>query len=121
MEKELAAYRLDDRKEINPYLREPVRDEFFIFLNGAYKMLMSLHPGEQIVIEDDVCPENRERFIKVSCMFIMENNPDYEFTNDYTAIKRLLENPVIRIPQILRQIKTKRRQLNELERTSRAG
>lgn len=84
----LANYRLNAWSDFNQYLQEPNRKDFFLFVNKAYDLLLNLEPGDGLIIEQDVDPKNRERFIKVGCMFILEN-PDYEFSSDYRILRRM--------------------------------
>lgn len=116
----LIAYRLNSRAELAAYLGESAKNDFFAFLDKAYRLLLALKPGKELVIENDVSPGNREIFIKAGCLFIMENHPDYEFSNDYSRVIRLAYNPGIEIKEIMYQLKQKKLK-NELERTPRAG
>lgn len=60
-----------------------------------------MKPGEAINILKDVAPANREKFIKIGCLFITEGNSDYLFSDDYTVIKRLLEKPEKKIKEFI--------------------
>lgn len=119
--KNLAIYRMNSLSDFDKYLQESAKAEFFEFLDNAYRILKEMAPGEVLRIEYDVSPENRERLIKVSCLFILETNSDYEFSDDYTVLKRLEQKPETRVQEvILERLQKKRRIKNELERSQGA-
>jgi len=121
MKKNLAIYRLNSLKEIEIYLNGKNRSEFIEFLDQAYGLLLELEPGQELIIENDVCPDNQERFVKVSCLFITENHSDYEFSKDYSRIKRLRQHPEIEIKIIMNLFDHKKSMNNELEQSQGAG
>lgn len=63
--------------------------EFQKYLNKIYEALVNMNPKGHIDILKDVAPANREKFIKIGCLFISEGNTNYIFNTEYTQIKRL--------------------------------
>jgi hypothetical protein len=82
-------YRLNSNAEIDALLAKHGQ-RFMIFVNGVYKVLMEMKPGDLYEFELYVKPENRELFVKVACMFINDQKEnDYVFTQDWNAVRRL--------------------------------
>lgn len=115
----LAVYRLNSWKELEEYLHLPNANEFNTYLNLIYRDLMSLRPESEIRILDDVSPENREKFIKICCLFITEGNTDYTFSDDYTVIKRMDEKPEVSIARYKDLLRIKKEKKNELDKAER--
>lgn len=113
----LAKYRMNSWKEIEAYLLHPEADNFRAYLNKIYGALMAMRPKDEISILTEVAPENREKFIKIGCLFITEGNSDYIYSDDYTVIKRLSEKPEKSIAEFLEKIALKKnRRNNELDK-----
>jgi hypothetical protein len=93
-------------KELQPYLSD------INYLNTIYKALMDMTPKDEINILNDVAPKNREKFIKIGCLFILEGNSDYYFSEYYTSIKRYTDKPC----DFIERIKKKE---NELDKTKK--
>lgn len=85
-----SAYRLQSNSEIDELLSKHGH-RFMTFVNGVYKALMEMKPGDRYEFELHVKPQNRELFVKVACMFINEQKDnDYVFTdNTFRVIQRL--------------------------------
>ena len=62
--------------------------EYTHYIDTVYTALMNMKIGHRFVIANNVKSENIDLFIKITCMFILEGNYEYEFTNDYKAINR---------------------------------
>jgi hypothetical protein len=119
VKEDLLKFRLNAWSDLDKYLSPTEIAGFLDFVNEAYKLLLELKPGEYLELEKDVRPENRKLFVQVACLFILENHPDYQFTTDYSIIKRLRINPQTNIKRIIQQLNNKRKS-NELERSSGA-
>lgn len=105
----LAKYRMNSWTEIQAYLLPPGADNFRAYLNTIYGALMAMRPKDEISILAEVSPENREKFIKIGCLFITEGNSDYIYSDDYTVIKRLSEKPEKSIAEFLEKIALKKK------------
>ena len=57
------------------------------YVNKVWKVLLELKLGESLDVIENVKPERYELFIKIGCLFIQENNMNYEFNNQYTKIR----------------------------------
>lgn len=108
--KEFSQYRLKHYNEID------ISDQgFFTYLNHVYHGLTNMIHGEILDISQNVNPANRAKFIQISCLFIQEGHTDYEFSNDYSRIVRLMEKPEIVVGEIMNQLNQKKIKIkNEL-------
>ena len=57
------------------------------YVNKVWKGLLELKLGESLDVIENVQPERYDLFIKIGCLFIQENNMNYEFNNQYTKIR----------------------------------
>ncbi|WP_419033053.1 hypothetical protein [Dysgonomonas gadei] len=84
--------RMLDFSWINEYISAMGKDAFWKLLNERYKWLMKQPRGWiynialSKVLEGDI---TRDLFIKTVCLFISEGNGDYQFSPDFTTIKRI--------------------------------
>lgn len=84
----LAIHRLNAWSDFDIYLNVPDRSEFWKYVDHVYRELIKLRPLESIDVLKQVHPDSRDKFIKICCMFIREDHPDYYFTPDYKTLKR---------------------------------
>lgn len=63
----------------------------FDYIDFVYGKLNSLSPGESYSVAERIRPENRQRFVKIACMYMSESN-EYVFGKDYFTIRRLEES-----------------------------
>ena len=112
----LSEYRMNSYAEIEAYFLHPGSDNFKVYLNKVYVALESMNPMDKINILKDVAPANREKFVKICCLFISEGNTDYVFSEDYTVIKKLPEKPEKSIAEFKANLNLKRKR-NELDKT----
>jgi len=87
---DFSAYRLESPQELDA-LYARMGDKFMLFLNGVYRTLMNMQPGDTYEFEQHVKPVNRPVFVKIACDFIIHQQAnDYEFTdNTLRVIRRL--------------------------------
>ena len=83
-----ASFRLTDWDWISRYKEKMGTDHFRDYVNGVYSELMKMRVGGVFSLDNEVREENRELFIKIVCMFILEGNSDYDFSSDYKTIRR---------------------------------
>ncbi|MDR1116614.1 MAG: hypothetical protein LBL33_10820 [Tannerella sp.] len=83
-----AQYRLNDYSFIGEYERRMGTEYFRKYRDDVYIHLAKMNPGDRFSVEILVKKENLDLFIKLVCLFILEGNPDYEFTDDYKNVKR---------------------------------
>lgn len=102
-------------KDIEFYFFQPEAHNFRVYMDTIYGALMAMRPKDEISILTEVAPENREKFIKIGCLFITEGNSDYIYSDDYTVIKRLSEKPEKEIAAYLEKIALKKKN-NELDK-----
>ena len=74
------------------YKQELGAEKISEYINRVYQLLTKMKPGSFFSIEKNVKAENRDLFIKVSCMFIDElydsqSSLLYEFNSDATIIR----------------------------------
>jgi hypothetical protein len=84
------------------------REKVCAFVNKVYGILMDMKPLEAMNIEKNVQPANREIFIRTVCLFVHEGNTDYEFTPDWSAVRRLAEKPENAIRRLNAELERKR-------------
>lgn len=114
----LSQSRLNNWSELNVYLQTQEKSDFLKFVNNAYKILLRMYPGEIMRIEKDVRPKNRDKFIKVACLFILEGHAEYEFSDDYSMIIRRQQKPDKIVQQVYKELEIKKNMKNELEQSS---
>ena len=56
------------------------------YVNKVWLALLKLKLDESFDVIENVEPERYDLFVKVGCLFIQENNMNYEFNNEYTKI-----------------------------------
>lgn len=85
--------RMFDYKWITVYISMMGKENFWKLLNDRYKWLMVQPVGwvYDITQNEDLKKRKIERnlFIKTVCLFISEGNGDYQFSKDFTTIKRI--------------------------------
>lgn len=87
MEKvDYSKHRMNDYDWIAKYQSIMGKEEFFYFLNRVYKRMLQMKTGETYKIANKVQEANRDLFIKIVCLFILEGNQNYIFSEDYTKI-----------------------------------
>ncbi len=82
-----AIYRLEDWSWVELYQRRMGDDAFREYRDAVYKKLLSLNPGSSYDIEGHVKTENVELFVKICCSFILEEHPNYSFSDNYKLIR----------------------------------
>lgn len=70
--------------------RFPDIEEYKKYLSKVFLRMLAMQPGECFLIDDNVIPENRDTFIKCVCLFMQGGAIDWQFSEDFTTIKRLL-------------------------------
>jgi hypothetical protein len=83
-----AKYRLTDYSFIEEYEQRMGKEHFRKYRDGVYIHLTGMKAGEKFAVEKPVKKENLDLFIKTVCLFILEGNPYYEFSDDYKYVKR---------------------------------
>lgn len=83
---DFSKHRLNDWKWYNLYRTQLGAEEFDTYYTRVWQLLDSFKENQYYNIIN-VTPENRDLFIKICCQYIMTNKK-YEFSNDYTQIKR---------------------------------
>lgn len=84
--------RMTDYLWVDEYISKMGKDNFWKLLNDRYKWLMKQPVGWVYnitlskVLESEIA---RDLFIKTVCLFISERNGDYQFSKDFTTIKRI--------------------------------
>jgi hypothetical protein len=78
---------MNDYDWIDTYQQKMGKEAFRQYRNSVYEMLMGMRPGEYFTIDDHVKTENIDLFIKMVCLFIVEGNHQYDFTNDYKKVR----------------------------------
>ncbi|MBF0763335.1 MULTISPECIES: hypothetical protein [Parabacteroides] len=96
-----ASFRLTDWDWISRYKEKMGTDHFRDYVNGVYSELMKMRVGGVFSLDNEVREENRELFIKIVCMFILEGNSDYDFSSDYKTIRRHEKATLVRKPRKL--------------------
>ena len=82
-------YRLNNDDELVESKIELGEAHFDKFINKVYGCLLRLQPGQSFQIENRVTDVNRKHFIKMACLFILEQRSRcYVFNADYNQIKR---------------------------------
>lgn len=72
------------------YEKKMGEKEFRSYINRVYGELMALPEGKEFSIEDNVCPQNYDLFVKIGCLFVCEmKNENFEFNSRFTVIRRL--------------------------------
>jgi hypothetical protein len=84
-----AQYRLNDYSFIGEYEQRMGKENFRKYRDDVYIHLTNMKPGEKFSVEQKLRAENIDLFIKIVCLFILDNHYDYEFTNDYKHVKRI--------------------------------
>ncbi len=107
----LSIYRPTTIEELTTF-RKTAGEDFEAYLKNVYKHLLAMRPGGIFDIVQYVDPKNHNWFLKSCCFFIIEGGTDYEFSNDYLKIKRLMRKPEIEIAEFYQQLTKKK---NELE------
>lgn len=119
---DLSQYRLNSWNEIRNYLTQSDAGSFWIYLNRIYKALMTMKPEDEIDLLKEVAPENREKFVKIACLFISEGNADYIYSNDYTKLKRLQIKDEARIAEVCELLTIKKnRKKDELDKAEKTN
>lgn len=84
--------RMTDYMWIDEYCRRMGQEAFWKLLNERYKWLMNKPRGwvyNIVTSKNIVTDTTRDVFIKTVCLFISEGNGDYQFSEDFTTIKRI--------------------------------
>lgn len=89
-------HRMNDLLWVEQYQEKLSPKVFFKFIDTVYAWLENLKPGQKLILsqEKNITNQNRDLFIKTTCLFISEGNSEYEFSNDYTAIIRKKKIPI---------------------------
>ncbi len=77
---------------IDEYKSRMGKDNFWKLLDERYKWLMKQPVGWVYNITLSISLSKtlaRDLFIKTVCLFISEKNGDYQFSEDFTVIKRI--------------------------------
>lgn len=83
----LSKYRLNRIEDLKE-LRERVGDELYFQVWEKVKTNLNGMTPRQVFHFQKYIPENEiETFIKQACFYIIQH-PDYEFLNDYSAVRR---------------------------------
>lgn len=90
-------HRMNSFSWIEEYKEKLKPEVFFKFIDMVYAWLGELKPGQTLLLSGrkNITNQNRDLFIKTVCLFITEGHEDYEFTNDYTAVIRKENKPII--------------------------
>ena len=83
-----AAYRLVDWDWIGRYKEKMGHGRFMDYVDAIYSELMGMPVGGTFSLESNVREENRELFVKIVCMFILEGHSDYSFSDNYKIVIR---------------------------------
>lgn len=82
------AYRLVDWDWISQYKEKMGHDQFMDYVNAIYSELINMPIGKTFSLDSNVKEENRELFVKIVCMFILEGHSDYSFSDNYKIVIR---------------------------------
>lgn len=82
-------YRLNNRAEIEELQRNFIPEKFELYKQKLFELLQSFTPGKEYNIAEKIKSENRELFIKLSCLYMLQTgaNCNVEFSNDYSTIR----------------------------------
>lgn len=92
MNSDYAHMRMTDYCWVARYIDKMGEEPFFKLLNLRYKWLMSKSRGwiYNVAKSDKLETEqDKDLFIKTVCLFISEGNGDYQFSEDFTTLKRI--------------------------------
>ncbi|MCD7850460.1 MAG: hypothetical protein LUH63_12465 [Parabacteroides sp.] len=82
------AYRLVDWDWIGRYKEKMGHNLFMDYVDDIYSELLSMKVGDMFSLDSNVKEENRDLFVKIVCMFILEGHPDYSFSDNYKIVIR---------------------------------
>ena len=85
----LSQYRMNDTSFSwhDKYINDLGFNQFQAYIRDVNNALANLRPGRHYNVETSVPAEKHDLFIKICCTYIL-SHPDYEFSDDYTKIRR---------------------------------
>lgn len=87
------------------------------YVNFVYEKLNSMAPGESYLVSKRIRPENREKFVKIACMYMSECKEEYYvFGKDCFTIKRLEETVEQTIERLKKIRDERKRRSQEMDR-----
>lgn len=92
MNENYAHMRMSGYKWIAEYVAKMGKEAFDKLLNLRYGWLMSKKCGWIYNVADSKqlkSDQDKDLFVKTVCLFISEGNGDYQFSEDFTVIKRI--------------------------------
>ncbi len=92
MKADYSVYRMNDYKWIDAYITVMGNEAFFRLLHERYTWLMAKPVGwiYNLTMSKILKTDNDiDLFVKTGCLFISEGHGDYQFSEDYTILKRI--------------------------------
>jgi len=84
--KNLSKYKMTSYSWYEEYEQKMGEQTLRDYVNKVWKTLLELKLGQSLDVIEKVDPKRYDLFVKVGCLFIQENNMNYEFNNEYTKI-----------------------------------
>ena len=83
MSTDFSDYRLADNQQIKTFEREILNDDMYGYAIDVYKHYANMDPGSKFDIGKKVSEKTRERFVKITCLYMIDFPGDIQVNDQY--------------------------------------
>ena len=89
MSTDFSVYRLTDNNQLKTFEREILNDGKYGYAIDVYKHYANMDPGSKFDIGKKVSEKTRERFIKITCLYMIDFPGDIQVDNHFNTVTKI--------------------------------
>jgi len=89
MSADFSAYRLTDNNQIKTFEREILNENMYGYAIDVYKHYANMDPGSTLDIVKKVSKKTRKRFIKITCLYMIDFPGDIQVNNQFNIVTKI--------------------------------
>lgn len=89
MSADFSIFRITDTNQMRAFEKDIIQDNMYGYALEVYKHFANLDPGSTFNIEKKVSVKTVERFVKITCLYMIDFPGDIQVNNQFNTVTKL--------------------------------